>query len=357
MIFSIWITAIFIQVGITSFLALQFIRYKTEEPTSPISFSIIIAAHNELKNLKKLIPKVLEQTHRDFEIAIVLDRCTDQSLTYLEGLNESKIKILEIEKTEESWDHKKYALTKGVKSASGEWLVFTDADCYPNTNEWLSEINSKIKSGTKIILGYSPYETSNSLLHNFIQYEGFVTAFNYLSNSILGQPYMGVGRNLSIEKSFFNKKKGYESFKSVIGGDDDLFIQNNSNSNNTKILMGKNSIVYTIPKINWRDYFNQKTRHLSIGSRYSILDQAKHLLFHGSLIAIWAILPLISIEIILPILLFYLLVKAIGYRFAQSKMGAGFNYILLPLVDVMYAIFLPIIAIRSKLIKDIRWKN
>jgi glycosyltransferase involved in cell wall biosynthesis len=357
MILSLWIFAVVIQVAITSFLAFQFTKYRSEKAKIGCKFSIVVAAHNELENLQNLIPELLKQTHNDFEVIIVLDRCSDSSYEFLSNQESGRIKIIEVKATQENFDHKKYALTEGVKQASGDWIVFTDADCVPNSSEWLNSIENRIAPDIKIVLGYSPYTSNGSLLQNFIQFEGFITAFNYLSISLFAKPYMGVGRNLCLEKNFFIDKKGYKGFQSVLGGDDDLFIQANAIKENTAIVLGENAMIYTKPKKLWSHYIQQKTRHLSVGTSYSTRDILLHTLFNSSLFVVWSLLPFFNIEFILPIILFYLSVKWIGYRFAHSKMGAGFNYILLPLVDVMYAIFIPIIAIRSKLVKDIRWKN
>ena len=252
---------------------------------------------------------------------------------------------------------KKYALIQAIEESRGDWLVFTDADCRPESDSWLIWLTGKMKGRTQIVLGYSPYESNASLLQNFIQYEGFLTAFNYLSMALMGKPYMSVGRNTAVKRSFFYEKNGYKNFESVQGGDDDLFIQKNANAINTSVVLRKDSMVRTYPKKSWKEYFKQKIRHLSVSSHYSKSDQLLHLLFNGSLLIIWMLIPFIATEFTLPLILFYLLVKVIGYRFAHSKMGVAFNYMLLPLVDLMYAIFVPIVAIRSKLVKDVRWKN
>ena len=356
MIFTIWLIAVGIQSGIIVILVLQFFRYKTREPNTSISFSIIIAAHNEIKNLKKLVPALLELEYTNYEIIIALDRSSDDSSNYLKSLDSAILKFIEINEVPDGWDPKKYALTKAVEKSSNEWLLFTDADCLPK-KKWLSNTSSRINEDAMIILGYSPYQSKGSFLHSFIQYEAFVTGFNYLSMALIGRPYMAVGRNLGIRKSFFEEKKGYDAFKEVTGGDDDLFIQSYADAKNTIASLGKDANVETLPKNDWTSYFNQKIRHLSVGSRYSFIDKSLHLLFNGSLLAVWTLIPLIYDQNILPIILFYLLLKGIGYRFAHSKMGSGFNYILLPLVDFIYAVFIPIIALRSKLVKDIRWKK
>lgn len=356
MIFYIWCAVIIIQTGITVFLASKFLNYRKTKPKEDITLSIVIAAHDELANLKKLIPALLKQDYPKFEIIIALDRCTDGSIDFLRGIAEDRLNWIEIPTTPADWNEKKYALAQAIKKASGDWLVFTDADCIPATDQWLCQFSSKTEKN-EIILGYSPYRSTGSLLQSFIQYESFVTAFHYLAMTLVGKPYMAVGRNMAIKRAFFHDCGGYESFKGVRGGDDDLFIQKNADKSNTTVILGRESAVYTFPEKNWKSYIKQKTRHLAVGSHYRLRDQLLHILNDGSILLFWALIPALIQRNIWPIILFYLFVKGISYRFAHSKMGVGFNYLLLPCVDIMYAIFLPIIAIRSKLIKDITWKN
>lgn len=355
MIISIWLTAVIIQMVITIILSSQFARHGSLSKKSKTTFSIVIAARNEEENLAALLPKLVTQEHPEFEVIVALDRCSDGSLEVIGQFNQVKVAV--IKAVPDGLDPKKYALTTAISQATGDWIAFLDADCIPESTHWLSKIESEVTEQLHILIGYSPFQKGKSLLDHFSQYEAFITAFNYLAMALAGHPYMAVGRNLAIRRSFFEASGGYTEFQKITGGDDDLFIQKNATKSNTHVFMGTEAMVYTKPKDTWDQYFIQKTRHLSVGGKYSNKDQLLHLLFNGSLFATWILLPLLSIEFILPIILFYLSVKGIGYRFAHSKMGAGFNYILLPLVDLMYAIILPIIAIRSKLVKDIRWKN
>ncbi len=356
MIFSIWITAISIQVIITVLLAAQFLRYKEGKEITSEKVSIIIAARNECDNLRELIPALLKQQHTDFEIVVSLDRCTDQSHHYLKSIESVYIRVIEIMNVPQGLDAKKYALTKAIERASGNWLVFTDADCLPRSNEWLSALSTKMHA-KDVLIGYSPYRNNGGLLGNLIQYESFVTAFNFLSMAILHKPYMAVGRNMVIRKAFFEKTGGYQDIQNVRGGDDDLFIQKNATRSNASVVMGAESLMYTSPEKTWSAYIAQKTRHLSVGTKYHKRDKLFHFIFNGSLFIFWFLLPFNLIFENFPVILIFLLIKFVSYKFAAGKMGEGFNYMWFPLVDFMYSIFLPAIIIRSKLVKDIRWKN
>lgn len=358
MIISIWISIAIIHLSMVVFLALQFVRIQSSNNKNCPQISIIIAAYNELDNLKKLVPKLLALDYSSFEIIVALDRCTDSSNDFLRDFTDSKLRFIEIQTPETGWNEKKFALQSAIKKAEGDWLVFTDADCIPKSSSWLTHYAKEIDNQTDILIGYSPYQSKGTLLSSYIQFEAFATGFQYLGAALAKIPYMSVGRNMAIRKSFFEKMNGYENTKSIKGGDDDLFIQKNATRLNTKAVLGEGAIVETYPKKTWSDYFQQKMRHLSVGTKYKLIHQLLLSLYHFSHFLFWILLPFQkNYQLILSVVLFYLFIKLGSYRFAASKMGAGFNYILLPLVDIQYAIFTPIIAFWSKLEKDIRWKN
>ena len=348
----------FVHILITVLQGISFSRYKPKNSESTHAMSIIIAAHNEESNLKKLIPALLTQNHKKFEIIVALDRCTDQSKQYLDSYKLSNLQFVDIQTVDKRWNPKKFALDQAIAKANGEWLVFTDADCLPESNEWLKEFNKQVSDDTDIIIGVSPYQSSATFLSNYIRFEGFMTAFYYVSRALQKRPYMAVGRNMAIRKSFFHSVGGYESFKSVTGGDDDLFVQHNAGRTNTSVVLGKLALVQTFPKKNWNAYWNQKLRHLSVGVKYKKADQLFLGITHFShLTFLTLLISSATHSFFFPLLLFYLFIKLVSYRFAASKMEININYILLPLVDIIYAMLIPVIALQSKLEKDIKWKN
>ncbi|MEP0986557.1 glycosyltransferase [Ekhidna sp.] len=344
---------------ITVYLALAFAKKSRRNPAiNRPPLSIAIAGRNEEYHLRQLVPQLLNQDYPDFEIIIALDRCTDGSLGYLKSLRSEKIHTLDIKEVPSDWNSKKFALQQACNRASGEFLVFTDADCVPASAQWLSSISGLIEDSKEIIIGISPYQHSNSFLSQYIRFEAFMTAFLYVTFGLKGDPYMAVGRNLSIRRSFFNKMGGYETFKSVTGGDDDLFIQKYASKSNIQMMLGEKTLVYTTPESNWKSYFRQKLRHFSVGHQYKWKHKILLSLVHAShLLFLITILPVISLRNSLWLVLFYLFIKLVSYRFAASKMGININYMLLPLVDMLYAVLTPVISLWSKLVKDITWKN
>jgi len=163
---------------------------------------------------------------------------------------------------------KKQALQEGIKQAKYEWLVFTDADCYPQSNQWLRSLAAKFNDKTDIILGYSPYQKGKGYLNDFIRYETLMTAVIYGTFTQLGMPYMGVGRNMAYRKSRFLEKVDKEKFEKISFGDDDIAVNAMANSQNTALQFSEKARVMSLPKATLPDFIKQKTRHISSSAYY-----------------------------------------------------------------------------------------
>ena len=60
---------------------------------------------------------------------------------------------------------KKLAVTLGIKASKYEWLVFTNANCMPQSNQWLRLMHATSHHVPKVVLGYSGYERGKGWLH------------------------------------------------------------------------------------------------------------------------------------------------------------------------------------------------
>jgi glycosyltransferase involved in cell wall biosynthesis len=255
--------------------------------------SVIICAKNEVENLQNFIPKILEQKYAPgYEIVIINDRSTDSTANVIDSFAQkhSNLKVVNIKDCENFWGNKKYALTLGIKAASHEHLLFTDADCFPASDCWIKEMASRYSTTKNIVLGYGSYQkTKNSLLNKLIRFETLITAVQYFSYSKLGIPYMGVGRNLAYTKQEFFKVKGFIKHIAIKSGDDDLFINEVATSKNTTFNLTPESFTISIPKGTFNDWIRQKRRHLSTSSHYKLQHKFLLALFYISQISFFAL--------------------------------------------------------------------
>ena len=94
--------------------------------------SIIVPACNEEEHIKEAIQSLLKQDYPDLEIVAINDRSTDDTGPILDRIAEhdSRIQVLHLDNLPDGWLGKVNALNQGVKQASGDWLLFTDADIH-----------------------------------------------------------------------------------------------------------------------------------------------------------------------------------------------------------------------------------
>lgn len=232
--------------------------------------TVIICARNERENLEKNLASVLSQDHSDFQVIVVNDGSYDGSRDYLSELAKSndRLKIVELDIDERYHRGKKFALTMGIKAAQHENLLLTDADCTPDTDQWIRKMTAPLENGKEVVLGVSMFPPATGMLSWIVRVETFHTALQYLNFALAGKPYMGVGRNLAYKKSLFFKVKGFASHQHLMSGDDDLFINEVATKENTAVVYDADAQTTSKPSTSFGSWYRQKSRHFSTGRYY-----------------------------------------------------------------------------------------
>ena len=198
-----------VQLYFYLFLYLKLASYKEQKKIFSKSVSVVVCGYNEEQYWEALVDKLLEQDYPNFEIVLVNDQSTDNTkFIFKQWENHPKIKLVDIREDIKKGMGKKFALTLGIKAAKNDYLILTDADCYPRDKGWISSMVQHFSSKT-IILGYGAYEKHKGLLNKLVRFDTFQVAMQYFSFALIGKTYMGVGRNLAYKKSLFFDNKGF----------------------------------------------------------------------------------------------------------------------------------------------------
>ncbi|MFM2369039.1 MAG: hypothetical protein RL619_1339 [Bacteroidota bacterium] len=329
-----------------------------------IPISVIVCAKNEEENVANYIPLLAEQNYPDFEIVLIDDASSDDTLAVFEEFEKqySNVRLVKVENNEAFWGNKKYALTLGIKAAKKEYLLFTDADCYPTSKDWITAMSSQFTMQKTIVLGYGKYEKiRNSFLNKIIRFETLLTAIQYFSWAKIGHPYMGVGRNLAYKKETFFNVNGFIEHMQIRSGDDDLFINQAANAKNTAIAYTPESFTLSKPKKTFKEWFTQKRRHVATANYYKPLDKLQLGFFYCSQL-LFILLPIVLLSfqfqwiLVLSLIAFRYLVAWIVIGFSAGKLKENDIKFWFPIVEIVLIFTQINIFIANIFSKPVHWK-
>ena len=321
--------------------------------------SIIVCAKNEAQNIDSLLQSLVNQHYPLFEIILVNDHSTDATLALMRryaGFHNS-IKVIDLK----SETGKKAGITQAIAKASFEKLLFTDADCIPNSPYWITLMTENLNDTKTFVLGYSGYRSyKKSWLNKLIRFETLLTAMQYFSYATHNNAYMGVGRNLSYSKKTFNTGNGFEKHLHLKAGDDDLFVNQNATATNVATCFIPESFTYSEPKKTWKEWFIQKRRHTDVAKEYKMKHQIQLGLFYVSqflfFILFFALLilkqffTLVCVLALLRIILVWFVTSKTAIKLKENR--------LIPVIPILEPFLISLqmlIFISNTLVKPRRW--
>lgn len=372
-ILAVFTLSLIIQLGIhwIRFAKLAFTKskpvMKPDDALEPVS--VVVCARDAYEHLTELIPALLSQDYPDFEVVVVNDCSDDDTGTYLEDLErrEPRIKPVQLRQHLNFFNGKKFPLSMGIKSASHDLLILTDANCRPTSNQWLRSMVGCYGNATEIVVGYAPYTKKAGLLNLLMRFDAVQQALIYLSAALAGKPCSGTGKNLSYRQRLFYRQKGFTSHYTMDAGDDDLFISQAATKKNTGVHIDADNTVACIAPTSFKDwYFEQRRRYSTIkkhraGIRaFSTVHYWSQFLFYAGFIALLALPPAFSLSVETPPAAYYYpiigglfllryITQLLVYRGAAHHLG---EHGLLPgliLWDFIFALLTPAFRIGGKM--------
>ena len=311
--------------------------------------SVVICARNESENLRRNLPAILKQDYPDFEVIVINDGSTDESEDLLSELEEEYPNLYHSFTPDSARyiSRKKLALTLGIKASKYDWLVFTAADCTPVSDKWLRRIARNFTPSTDIVLGYSGYERGKGWLHKRVSFDSLFTSLRYLGFALAGKPYMGIGRNLAYRKELFFKVKGFSTHLNMQRGEDDLFINQIANENNTRVETSPDSVIRMQPVERYKDWKEEKVSYMATARFYKGsqrwllgLETATRLLFYVACLSgiVFGILSFHGLAAGLTLLLWIVRYSAQASVINKTANEMGDNrsyYFTLPVFDII----------------------
>jgi len=341
---------------------LAFYRPPVPDPEEkPVS--VVICARNEYQNLIDNLPLILDQDYPEFEVVVVNDSSDDDTLELLTSMSKKypRLHIFDLERNLNFFSGKKFPLSLGIKAAKYDLVLLTDADCKPESKDWIRNMNSRYGKDIEIVLGYGPYKKKASLLNTLIRYDTFISGMQYFSYALAGMPYMGVGRNLMYGRQLFYRSKGFISHYRLPSGDDDLFINAVATAKNTTIEIHPDSHVSSRAKSSWPQWLYQKKRHYTTAKYYRPKFKFLLSLNYLTKLMVYALFPVLlimnyNLYWVLGAFGFFFLNHLVILQLCANKLHERDLAWLSPLMEVILLVTSPLLYFTNLLVKPDRWK-
>lgn len=145
-------------------------------------FSIVMPTYNRSSKISKSIDSVLSQSFQNFEIIIVNDASTDDTLSFLINHYARQVKVISLE----SNGGPNIARNKGVLEASGEWIIFLDSDDTLTENA-LAELHKLTQTIDTSALYAACINSDGHITSNHPSWEDYLSYQEYLCGKIKGE--------------------------------------------------------------------------------------------------------------------------------------------------------------------------
>lgn len=138
-------------------------------------FSVVIPLYNKQESIRNTVESILAQTFKDFELVIVNDGSTDNSLEMVKSIEDSRIVIIDKPNGGVS-----SARNSGIQKATSEWVSFVDADDHWDA-DYLEKVKAAIDKYPAASVVVTNYKKGKESPYVKYQYEGYLEDYFLLA--------------------------------------------------------------------------------------------------------------------------------------------------------------------------------
>jgi cellulose synthase/poly-beta-1,6-N-acetylglucosamine synthase-like glycosyltransferase len=229
----------------------------------PPKISVIVPIRNEALRMEGLLRSLARQDYPRAEYIFIDDRSGDESPGMLRDFAaiQKNVRIITLGENP-ALNHKQYALSLGIKAASGDLFLFTDADCEV-PSRWIWSMAARMaEKETGVVIGPVFKRPGGDGFFHLYQCFDHGIRYVYLAGSTgLGAAGGGFGNNLILKRECLEAIGGYESVPESPTEDAALVSRVRSRSAyRVHSAVGADVHVKTGGEISWKDLVNQTLR-------------------------------------------------------------------------------------------------
>jgi 4,4'-diaponeurosporenoate glycosyltransferase len=250
--------------GFSLLFRISYCKLSVNRNTQGPSISVIIPARNEEHTLPNLLNSLSGQLSGEDEVIVVDDHSEDNTKKVAEN---SGVKLLESLPTPGGWIGKTWACYQGANMASGEILVFLDADTVLEKNGLKNMVETYIEKDG--VLSIQPYHKMRDLYEQLSAFFNIIVMAGIGVFTVLGtriKPIGLFGPAVIMKKKYYVDSGGHKKAKGDILDDVALGAELQKEGMELNCLGGKNTIAFRMYPNGIKELINGWSKGFAMGA-------------------------------------------------------------------------------------------
>lgn len=227
--------------------------------------SVVIAARDEEARIEQTVRHLLEQRGVEAEFIVVDDRSTDRTSEILERLakEDARVQVKRVDALPDGWLGKCHACHVGASAATGDWILFTDADCWLKPDVIARAISAAERDGADHVT-LAPGTVIQSLGARAWYLLFLTSLLSWFAgvNRDRRKSFMGIGAFNLVRAAAYRRCGGYEKLRLTVVDDMKLGLLLRRSGSRTRAFLGVDDVechwgttVWGMIKIMEKNYF------------------------------------------------------------------------------------------------------
>jgi len=324
--------------------------------------SVLVPARNEELTLAPALESLRTLDYPNLEIILINDRSTDRTLEVMQRVasRDERVRVVEVDQLPTGWMGKANALQLGLGHATGEWILFTDADVVFDPQSLKKAVTHVLTHGLDHLALAVHFIFSTPWIAPFCSFcvaiMGLVTNFKNIDNPST-KDAMGVGAFQIVRRSALDKTEGLAWLRMEPIEDVGLARMLKNSGAKVSFLAGRNEV-----KVDWYPTFGALLK--GAGSRSMVVARYRYklLLIKIILSTVGCLAPILVIlhgGIAAAVVVFAWAVASACIAYEGNRvMGIPKRWgCLMPVGAVMFLICLVYSCIQSLRVGGLYWRG
>lgn len=185
--------------------------------------SVVIPARNEESDIEATVRSLLAQQGIELEVIVINDHSTDKTGEVINRIaaEDSRVRVLHDPPLKKGWIGKANAMSFGAQAATGDYIVFTDADIDHKPGSTLAAVR-EMQDHQLALLSMMPLFIWDTIWENAAAPAFLLAMTNFLSGPIHdpdSEDALAIGAFIMVDAEIYRSLGGHEGIKAEMMDD------------------------------------------------------------------------------------------------------------------------------------------